>query len=71
MFPTTLLIFIGCYIFVNSQTLEITLEHCDFNEEAAFGLLQAVGDRRLSLTIAYKYKYVILLIVIYILCSYN
>ena len=56
------------YCFVNSQTLEITLEYCDFNKEAAVGLLQAVGDRRLSLTITYEYMYVIILIVVYILC---
>ena len=68
---TILLIFIGCYYincFVNSQTLEITLEKCDFNKEAAVGLLQAVGDRRLSLTITYEDMYVNILIVVYILC---
>ena len=46
----------------------MTLEDCDFNKEAAVGLLQAVGDRRLSLTITYEYMYVIILIVVYILC---
>ena len=53
MFTTALLIFIGCYFlyFFNRQTLEIALDYCDFNKEAAVGLLQAVGDRRLSLTI--------------------
>ena len=69
MFFTTLIAYLfGCYIFfVNSQTLEITLEDCDFNKEATVGLLQAVGDRRLSLTIIYNYMYVILLIIVYIL----
>ena len=70
MFLTTLLIFIGCYYFVfffNSRTLKITLKNCDFNKEAAVGVLQAVGDCRLSLTITYEYMYVFLLIVLYIL----
>ena len=71
MFPTTLLIFywLLLYCFVNSQTLEITLEDCDFNKEAAVGLLQAVGERCLSLTISHEYMYVLfLLIIVYILC---
>ena len=69
MFPTTLLIFLAAIIlfFFSSQTLEITLKDCVFNKEAAVGILQAVGDRRLSLTITYDYMYVILLIVVYIL----
>ena len=67
MFPTTLHIFLlAAIIFVNSQTLEITLKDCDFNKEAAVGVLQAVGDRRLSLTITYEYTYVSILIVVYI-----
>ena len=53
--------------YVDSQTLKITLKDCDFNKEAAVGLLQAVGDRRLSLTITYEYTYVIILIVVYII----
>ena len=56
------------YCFVNSQTLEITLEDCYFNKEAAVDLLLAVEDRRLSLTITYESMYVIILIVAYILC---
>ena len=69
MFLTTLLIFywLLLYFFVDSQTLKITLKDCDFNKEAAVGLLQAVGDRRLSLTITYEYTYVIILIVVYII----
>ena len=55
------------YCFVNSQTLEITLQDSDFNKEAAVGLLQAVEDRRLLLTITYESMYVIILIVVYIL----
>ena len=54
------LFLLAAIIFVNSQTLKITLKDCDFNKEAAVGLLQAVGDRRLSLTIKYEYMYVIL-----------
>ena len=71
MFLTTLLIFywLLLYFFVDSQTLKITLKDCDFNKEAAVGLLQAVGDRRLSLTITYEYRYVIILIVVDILCT--
>ena len=61
------LFLLAAIIFVNSQTLEITLKTCDFNKEAAVGLLQAVGDRRLSLTITYESMYVIILIVVYIL----
>ena len=69
MFLTTLHIFywLLLYCFVNSQTLEITLKDCYFNKEAAIGLLQAVGDRRLSLTITYEDMYVNILIVVYIL----
>ena len=36
----------------------MVLHNCDFNKEAALGLLQAVGERRLSLTIAYENMYV-------------
>ena len=66
-----LLAAIYLYCFVNSQTLEITLDYCDFNKEAAVGLLQAVGDRRLSLTITYEYTYVLLIVFcIHIVHSY-
>ena len=68
MFEESLLYWLLLYCFVNSQTLEITLDGCDFYEEAAVGLLQAVGDCRLSLTISYEYKYVTILVVVYILC---
>ena len=68
MFLTTLLTLMAAIIFVNSQPLEITLDDCDINKEAVVGLLQAVGDRRLSLTIRDEYMYVIILIVLYILC---
>ena len=66
------LFLLAAIFFVNSQTLKITLGDCDFNKEAAGGLLQAVGDRRLSLTITHKNMYVILLIVVDIIVhSYN
>ena len=65
--PLPCLFLLAAISFVNSQTLEITLQDCFFNKEAAVGILQAVGDRRLSLTITYEYMYVIILIVVYIL----
>ena len=55
------------FFFFNSRTLGITLKNCAFNKEAAIGLLQAVGDRRLSLTISHENMYVIILIVVYIM----
>ena len=53
------LFLLAAIFFVNSQTLEIDLLNCDFNKEAALGLLQAIGDRRLSLTITYENMYVL------------
>ena len=44
------------------------LKDSDFNKEIAVGILQAVGDRRLSLTIINENTYVITLIIVYILC---